>query len=1053
MSEAVAALTDGALGPLFWRPSRLGVESAWYGHVPFAHWLVAQHRPASIVELGAHNGVSYAAFCEAVLREQIDARCLAVDTWQGDQHAGFYGAEVLADLRRFHDQRYAGFSTLYQGTFDEALAVVPDGSVDLLHIDGRHLLEDVTHDFQTWQVKLSPRGVVLFHDTNVRVHDFGVWRLWADVARQYPSFEFLHGHGLGVLACGDAVSGPVAALCGLTDGRAVNAVRERFATLGERWIAARDLLEQSTLSTKLSADLKSTLQWAQTAQGEMDKLWPVHAELVSKAQHTRAALAEARFTVAAQQARAEAAVQNEAAVRDELAAMRAKLAEVEASAKAQVEALRAERSILVNSTSWRVTRPLRVAQRALRGGRIAMTPAAVPTDPRVTDAQTPAPSRPRALFISGEAHTPGNTYRVERYVAAARALGMDARWMPAEPVGPDDLLDLRVVILWRVPHGQHVKGIIELCRERGTLVVFDVDDLMFRPELAVIDIIDGIRSQNFSELQTAAFFTMIGRTLTAADIVTCPTEELAHEARLLGRPACVMPNGFDDATHAVARRAKADWARMGDDLLRIGYAGGSRTHQRDFAVAAPAVAHVLREIPQARLVIFRDPSSGEGLVLMDEFAEFAELGDRIEWRDMVPLARLPEEMARFAVNIAPLEAGNPFCEAKSELKYFEAALAGVPTVASPAGPFRRAIMEGETGFLARTTEDWYAALTRLLGDAGLRARVAQAAYHDALAHYGPYAQMQAFAVMLGQAQGGLEGAAAFERALYRASLPRVKPPHVPTSDVVWQTSRDLSEDAAVTVVVPVYKYADLVGEALASVAAQSLAVLDLVVVDDASPDDSGEMVLLWLKANGGRFRRVTLLRHRENAGLGFARNSGFAAAETPFVLLLDADNRLLPDACSALLRAIEGGAAAFTHPAIRQFGDKTEVFGTERYSVLALQQGNYIDAMALVRKAAWAAVGGYDHVRYGWEDYDFWCRLAERGWFGISVPEVLAEYRVHKQSMLHTTTEVFDHRQDLVDDMKRRHPWLDLRQQLAKRRPGALPLDPVVGGTLSRGGA
>ena len=79
----------------------MGVESAWYGHVPFAHWLVAAHRPASIVELGAHNGVSYAAFCEAVLREQIDARCLAVDTWQGDRHAGFYGAEVLADLRLF----------------------------------------------------------------------------------------------------------------------------------------------------------------------------------------------------------------------------------------------------------------------------------------------------------------------------------------------------------------------------------------------------------------------------------------------------------------------------------------------------------------------------------------------------------------------------------------------------------------------------------------------------------------------------------------------------------------------------------------------------------------------------------------------------------------------------------------------------------------------------------------------------------------------------------------------------------------------------------------
>jgi glycosyltransferase involved in cell wall biosynthesis/GT2 family glycosyltransferase len=1042
----IAAITNPALSPLFWRPARLGVESAWYGHVPFAHWLVAAHRPASIVELGAHNGVSYAAFCEAVLREQIDARCLAVDSWQGDQHAGFYGEEVLADLRRFHDQRYAGFSTLFRGYFDEALNAVPDGSVDLLHIDGRHLLADVRHDFETWRVKLSPRGVVLFHDTNVREHDFGVWRLWADISRAYPSFEFLHGHGLGVLACGPQISGAVASLCALSSGRDVNAVRERFATLGERWIAARDLLDQSQARAKLAGELQSTKQWAETAQGEMNKLWPVHAALVQTTQQTRAALAEARHAIAARDHELGMLRQgagDNGGPQARIAALERYAEDLKAAAHAQISALQAQRRAVLQSASWRLTGPLRRLMGLRRGAAAApddtvtlpsLPPAAMAPSAQAVLAQDRpgAPTAKRALFISGEPHTPGNTYRVERYVAAARALGYDARWMAAEPVGPDDLLDLQVAILWRVPHGQHVAGIIELCRARGTLVVFDVDDLMFRPELAVIDIIDGIRSQNFSELQTSAFFAMIGRTLKAADIVSCPTAELAHEARLLGRPACVMPNGFDDAGHATARRARAEWARTGDDLLRIGYAGGSRTHQRDFAVAAPAIAAVLRENPQARLVIFRDPSSGEGLVLMGEFAEFADMADRIEWRDMVPLAQLPTEMARFAVNIAPLEADNPFCEAKSELKYFEAALAGVPTIASPAGPFRRAIIQGVTGFLATTTEEWHAALSRLLNDAALRARMAQAAYHDALAHFSPYAQMQAFSLMLGQASGGLAGAAAFERAQYRAALPRLQPPHVPASDIVWQTSNTTREDAAITVVVPVFKYADMVGEALSSVAAQTLQALDLVIIDDASPDDSSDMVLLWLKSHAGRFNRATLLRHRENAGLGFARNSGFATAETPFILPLDADNRLLPEACSNLLAALADTCAAFAYPAIRQFGDKSEIFGTERYSVLALQQGNYIDAMALVRKTAWAAVGGYDHVRYGWEDYDFWCRLAERGHFGVSVPNVLAEYRVHGGSMLHTMTEVFDHRQNLVEDMRRRHPWLDLRQQRKK---------------------
>jgi glycosyltransferase involved in cell wall biosynthesis len=591
-------------------------------------------------------------------------------------------------------------------------------------------------------------------------------------------------------------------------------------------------------------------------------------------------------------------------------------------------------------------------------------------------------------------------------------------------VGPEDLQGVRLVVLWREPFSAHIEGIIQVTHEQGGVVVFDVDDLMFRPEMAVIEIIDGIRSQKFSELDTQAFFTRIGRSLKACDLVTCPTQELAHHARRMGRPAYVLPNGFDDAAHAIARRARREWRNFSDEFLRIGYAGGSRTHQRDFAVAATAIARVLREMPNARLTIFRDSSSGEGLVLMEEFAEFKDLADRIEWRDMVKLAELPTELARFAVNIAPLEHGNPFCEAKSELKYFEAALAGVPTVASPSGPFQRAIIPGVTGLLAQTEDEWYQALTSLLRDPALRTRMAQAAYHDSLADFGPDARARAFALMLAEIEGGAAGAAAFERDLFRTSLPRQAPPQVPPSDVLF--SHDRLGDADVTVIVPVFNYADYVTEALASVAAQTLERIDLVVIDDHSPDDSAQMVVAWAVANKTRFNRILVLRHRANAGLGFARNSGFANADTPFVLPLDADNRLRPTAGEVLLRHMTETGAAFAYPAIQEFGDSDKIFGTEPYSVLRLQRGNYIDAMALVRKSAWAAAGGYDHVQYGWEDFDLWCRLAERGHFGVNVPDVLADYRVHKGSMLHTMTEIRDHKNDLVADLKRRHPWLDV---------------------------
>ncbi|MEA2534775.1 MAG: hypothetical protein QOJ93_2586 [Actinomycetota bacterium] len=187
---------------IFQSPRRLTAESAWVEHIPFAMLLVELTQPRLFVELGTHGGDSYCAFCQAVATFNLPTRCSAVDTWKGDEHAGFFGEEVLENLRAHHDEVYGNFSSLIRATFDEAVHQFEDGSIDLLHIDGFHTYEAVRHDFETWLPKLSDRGVVLFHDTNERGAEFGVWRLWAEVAQRYPHFEFLHGHGLGILSVG-----------------------------------------------------------------------------------------------------------------------------------------------------------------------------------------------------------------------------------------------------------------------------------------------------------------------------------------------------------------------------------------------------------------------------------------------------------------------------------------------------------------------------------------------------------------------------------------------------------------------------------------------------------------------------------------------------------------------------------------------------------------------------------------------------------------------------------------------------------------------------------
>jgi hypothetical protein len=193
------------------RPTYLAT-SAWHEHVPFAFWLIRQQQPRMLVELGVHFGVSYFAFCQAIEKLTLSSQCYAVDTWAGDEHAGFYGPEVHGAVKTHNDELYSAFSCLIRSTFDEACAHFQDGSIDLLHLDGLHTHSAVQHDFEAWLPKLSDRAVVLFHDTNVRERDFGVRAFVETLRNDHPVFEFVHGHGLSLVGVGASLQPGVQAL-------------------------------------------------------------------------------------------------------------------------------------------------------------------------------------------------------------------------------------------------------------------------------------------------------------------------------------------------------------------------------------------------------------------------------------------------------------------------------------------------------------------------------------------------------------------------------------------------------------------------------------------------------------------------------------------------------------------------------------------------------------------------------------------------------------------------------------------------------------------------
>lgn len=659
-------------------------------------------------------------------------------------------------------------------------------------------------------------------------------------------------------------------------------------------------------------------------------------------------------------------------------------------------------------------------------------------------AQTEATSRPmipmlrsinapNILFVSGEPDTPGNYYRVLHYVAAAEANGWRAEWIRMDQLGDrlSEIGSYDFLVIWRAPLNPVIQEAIAAMHELGRTVIFDCDDLMTEPRFATLKLIDGIRSNSLTEQGVQDHFSLIRDTMMASDLCFTTSDQLAFHMRWSGKTTFVNPNGFSQFTHDLSRDSAKDWKKQRDGLVRIGYAGGSRTHQKDLALAMGAIGRILREHPECRLVLFR-MTDGTTLIDVEEYPELDGLHHQIEWRPLQPLINLPVEMARFDINLAPLEVGNPFCEAKSQLKFFEAGLVDCVTVASPTGPFRDYMTHGKTGFLAITGDEWYACLKQLVNDPDLRRELGRNAYLAALANFGPRRRALQFGSVLDQLLGGTAAARAFALSAQLASHPPALPRVFPSTVVFEQ---DKGGTAEVTVIIPLYNYASVVIEALDSVRDQTLTEIDLVIVDGFSTDNSLEVALDWAQRNANRFNCIKVLKNLANYGLGFCRNSGFDAADSNYVLPLDADNRLRPECAELLLAAIKQSGTAYVYPTIQHFGTSTAQISDTPYSAQRFAAGNYVDAMALISKEAWAMVGGYNHVRHGWEDYDFWVRLAEMGMAGEWCPQVLADYRVHQTSMMKTQTIVDTNYRNLNLEFHRRHPWVALVDTETRRYP------------------
>ncbi len=344
-------------------------------------------------------------------------------------------------------------------------------------------------------------------------------------------------------------------------------------------------------------------------------------------------------------------------------------------------------------------------------------------------------------------------FNMAQALDAAPDLGISASWFSrADLPRSEHFIDRAdALVICRASYNAAMNRMVAYAKARGIPVLFDVDDLVFNTDYAqlILDTLDQPYENEAAWNHWFAYIGRIGGTLRLCDGAIVTNDFLAERVKEFApwMVPQVVPNFLNRVQQKISRQimaAKQISAFERDDKIHIGYFSGTPTHNWDFEIAESALASLLDQDPRliVRMVGFLEPRG-----------PMVKHRDRIEIYPLQDFLNLQRLIGESEINIAPLQV-NTFTNCKSELKYFEAAIVGTLTIATPTYTFCRAIKDGENGFLAQGHE-WKEKIQRAVGivdHIDEYAALADAAYTLAENSYGwnVYADRIAAAVFPGE---------------------------------------------------------------------------------------------------------------------------------------------------------------------------------------------------------------------------------------------------------------------------------------------------------------
>lgn len=275
------------------------------------------------------------------------------------------------------------------------------------------------------------------------------------------------------------------------------------------------------------------------------------------------------------------------------------------------------------------------------------------------------------------------------------------------------------IIIYRSPISPELLRLCHLAKEYGKPVFFDIDDLVFdtvyTDQLSYTQGLNSVEKGNYD-----AGVRNYGYMLENCDGAITSTNQLQEELYKYQSKVLLNRNLASDDLIAISSRYIKDYSQT-SDIVKIGYFSGSISHNENFELIKPAIKQLLTKYSNVQLHI---------VGILDIPEDMKPFENQIVTHDYVDWDKLPSLISEVDINLAPL-VDSIFNRAKSEIKWIEAALVKVPTVASKIGAFSDAIVDGETGLLA-TDDQWFEKLEDLVLYPELRQKIADAAYRAVL---------------------------------------------------------------------------------------------------------------------------------------------------------------------------------------------------------------------------------------------------------------------------------------------------------------------------------